>query len=228
MSPSSRIPEIDFFRGTAIILMVVFHTVFDLASFYGWPLDYMNGFWYLEGRASAVLFMLISGISSTLSRNPVHRGIKVFGAGLIITAVTFFFSPEVYIRFGILHLLGTGMITAPFFSRYGATLLATAGMTVIAVGNWTADLIAATATLVPLGIKPPGFASLDYYPLFPWLGVVLLGMAAGKLLYPDRQPLWPAASGYRPVRWLICLGRHSLVIYLVHQPVLLVLLKMIL
>ncbi|SMD12646.1 heparan-alpha-glucosaminide N-acetyltransferase [Sporomusa malonica] len=227
MPETARLVEIDFFRGIAILLMIVFHTVFDLAFYYNWPLDYLDGFWYYQGKAAAVLFMLVSGISSILSRNPVRRGLTVFAIGLLITAATYAYSPAVYIRFGILHLLGIGMLAAPLVSRCSALLLSLIGTAVIVIGNEFSQITAATACLVPFGIKPPSFASLDYYPLFPWLGLVLFGMAAGKLLYSQNRPLWPSAASYRLVCWLSSLGRRSLLIYLMHQPIILAILYIV-
>jgi uncharacterized membrane protein len=218
---TARLVEIDFFRGIAILLMVIFHTIFDLSFFYGWSLNYLDGFWYYQGKSSAILFMLLSGTSSILSRNSVRRGLTVFSIGLLITLVSYVYSPDMYIRFGILHLLGIGMLTAPLFSRYSALLLIVIGTLTIAIGNEFSYLTAPTAYLVPFGIKPPNFTSLDYYPLFPWLGLVIYGMAAGRLLYADRQPLWPSAASYRPICWLSSLGRQSLLVYLVHQPIIL-------
>lgn len=220
-STTSRLAEIDLLRGIAILLMIIFHTVFDLAYFYHWPIDYINGFWYYQGKASAVLFMLVSGISCTLNHNPFKRGVKVLGVGIIITVATYIFSPAMYIQFGILHLLGAGMILASCLKRYNIPTLAIAGTVSLAIGKSAANLNAAAPWFIPLGITPPGFASLDYYPLFPWLGVILYGMAAGKFFYPTKQAVWPTAIGYRPVRWLNWLGRRSLIIYLLHQPLIL-------
>ena len=225
MPQAARIAEIDCFRGIAILLMILFHIVFDLAYFYNWSLDYLNGFWYYQGKAAAVLFMLVSGISSILSRKPIRRGFTVFGAGMLITAATYCYNPAMYIQFGILHLLGFGMLTAPWFAKGSTLLLTLAGTTILVMGNWAADLTATTTWLLPLGITPAGFASLDYYPLLPWLGVVLYGMAAGKLLYPDKQSLWPSVRTTLPVYALSWLGRQSLLIYLVHQPIILVVLS---
>lgn len=214
----TRIAELDFLRGIAILLMIIFHTLFDLAYFYHWPINYLNGFWYYQGKACAILFMLVSGVSCFLSNNSARRGLKVFGTGLIITAATYVFNPVEYIRFGILHLLGSGMLIAPWLKRYSVLTLIVAGTAMIAAGNLTITLTTSVPWLIPLGITPPGFASLDYYPLLPWLGIMLYGLAAGKLLYPTKQSLWPKAASYR---WLCWLGRRSLMVYLVHQPLIL-------
>lgn len=112
-----RIWEIDFLRAIAIILMATFHTVFDLKEFVGLDINYLSGFWYWESKASALMFIFFAGISSGFSKNTVKRGIKVLAFAIGITFVTYIFFREQYIRFGILHLLGTGMILFPLLKK---------------------------------------------------------------------------------------------------------------
>lgn len=218
---SGRIVEIDAFRGIAIILMIIFHTVFDLAYFYNWTIDYLNGFWYYQGKSSAVFFMLVSGLSSSLSKNPLRRGLMVMAAGLAVTAITYVFSPAVYIRFGILHLLGAGMMLAPFLTGLTPLTLTLTGSLLLLSGRFMTPAAVNTSMLIPLGLPPSGFASLDYYPLIPWLGFIVYGLAAGKLLYPAQRPLWPNIGKNSGINLLAWLGRRSLFIYLMHQPILL-------
>ena len=80
-----RIWEIDFLRAVAIILMAAFHTIYDLNEFAGMNVEYLNGFWYWEGKTSALLFIFLAGISSGLSKNTVRRGIKVLVFAMAIT-----------------------------------------------------------------------------------------------------------------------------------------------
>lgn len=228
MSPAVRIMEIDCIRGIAIILMVIFHTVFDLAYFYNWPIDYLQGFWYYQGKASAILFMLVSGISTTLSHSSIRRGLTVLGAGMLITAATYYYNPAMYIQFGILHLLGFSMVIAPWTTKLPVWLLIITGTSFLIAGNVVADLTAASPWLLPLGLKPADFASLDYYPLLPYLGIIFFGIAIGKLLYSNKQPLWPSTLAGNFAYSLSFLGRHSLLIYLIHQPILLAILFLLL
>src|SRR5665647_1682285 len=111
---SNRIWEIDLIRGIAIILMIIFHLIVDLKDFYGYNLDYFRGFWYIEGKFSAILFMLICGVSSTLGRNNIRHGLKVFIWAMILTAVTYIYNGSCYILFGILHFLGISLLSANF------------------------------------------------------------------------------------------------------------------
>jgi len=83
--------------------------------------------------------------------------------------------------------------------------------------------------LVWLGLAPPDFYSLDYFPVLPWFGVVMLGLFLGHLLYPNRVPrVVPAnVSGLLPVALICGLGRHSLAAYLAHQPLILLVLQVL-
>ncbi len=79
-----------------------------------------------------------------------------------------------------------------------------------------------------LGLAPERLTSVDYYPLIPWFGVVLMGVFLGNLLYPGhaRRFLFPNWSAVLPIRWLAFLGQHSLMIYLVHQPIIMAMLSL--
>jgi uncharacterized membrane protein len=217
----SRIWEIDFFRGIAIILMVVFHLVFDLAVFAGYPLNYMDGFWYYEGKLSAIMFMTISGVSSVLSVHHFRRGLVVFGCGLLITLVTYFYDSQTYIRFGILHMLGSCMMLFPFIKNLKSAWLLVAGTITIVFGQWAAQITLPSSLLLPFGVTPFDFTSLDYYPLLPWSGFFLYGAALGQTLYKERRSLLAQPACLQP---LTLLGSHSLAVYLTHQPLLLTIL----
>jgi uncharacterized membrane protein len=219
-----RIWEIDFLRGIAILLMTVFHLVFDLVEYKGFNLSYLDGFWYYEGRLSAIAFMIIAGVSATLSGRHLRRGLIVLGCGLVITLVTYVFDPRTYIRFGILHMLGSCMLLYPLVQRLQSGWLVTAGSLAIIAGLWTRRLSVSSSLLLPLGIMPLDFISVDYYPLLPWSGLFLYGAALGRTFYRQKRSLLPYFSFLQP---LIVLGRHSLVYYLLHQPALLAILSIV-
>lgn len=217
----NRIQEIDALRGLAIILMVFFHIIVDLTDFFGYPFQYLSGFWYYEGKAAAILFMTLAGVSASFSRSPFRHGLKLLAWGIVLTVVTWLFMPATYIRFGILHFLGTSLLTWPLIAKQKpGTLLFLAILSMI-IGNSLSDITVTASWLLPLGLIPPGFSSMDYYPLLPWYGVFLIGGAAGKILYADQRSLCPSLC---PPKWLLWLGGHSLAIYLLHQPIVLAIL----
>jgi len=222
---SSRIWEIDLVRGIAIILMIIFHLIVDLKDFYGYPLDYFNGFWYLEGKFSAILFMLICGVSSTLVRNSTPHGIKVFIWAMILTIVTYIYNEGNYILFGILHFLGISLLSANFARRLAIPWLLITSCVGIMVGMLFSGRYATNPYLFPIGLMTSTFTSLDYYPLLPWYGVFLLGILLGKILYSDvKQARLAPRLPIHALKGITWLGQHSLAIYLIHQPTLLAIL----
>ncbi len=223
MAGPDRIGEIDFVRGIAFLLMVAFHIVVDLRDFYQYHLDYMNGFWFLIGKLSAVLFIITAGISCTLSFKTLRHGITIFLWGMLITIVTFFYNPEIYIRFGILHFLGVSIASYGLIKRLHPLLLATLACVSFFAGAAVAKMTADTSWLLPLGIVTSSFSSMDYYPLLPWYGLFLMGTMIGKIRYSKRQQ-FHSGSRSNPI---IVIGRHSLLLYLIHQPVLLFLLYLV-
>jgi uncharacterized membrane protein len=229
---SPRHPEIDLLRTIAIVLMVVYHAAYDLEVFYGWEIGVFESGWRLLQQSIAVLFLLLSGASFVLAhkrarergnpwRRHLRRAMQVLAAAMLVTLATWIFDPSTYVRFGILHLIGVGILLLPLFSRLReATILL--GALFITAGPWIQTLTTSSSVFLPLGITPSGFNSVDYFPLFPWFGVMLIGSGIGHFLYL-REHLWqfPVASRQSLVALLTWPGRYSLMIYLVHQPVLL-------
>ncbi len=226
---SERIWEIDFLRGLAILLMVAYHFGFDLVELAGVrrvagiAVDLQSGPFRIAVAFFAGLFIVLCGISGSLTRSNFRRGLKLLAVALLVTAASYVFSPNQVILFGILHGLAVCILL------YGATLekagpiacLIASGavFTVsIAVPIILKNTPIRSDWLLPFGIVSDTFTSYDYFPLLPWLGVFLAGAAIGKAFYATRRSLLPWG---RPV-WLVnAAGRHSLWIYVIHQPVLL-------
>ncbi|MBI4182121.1 MAG: DUF1624 domain-containing protein [Candidatus Aenigmarchaeota archaeon] len=219
-----RFWTLDALRGVALCMMLLSNALFDLALFGGRP-EFAAGGWLLFARATATLFILVAGVSLTLKyrkhrqdRYPafLRRAAKVFGAGLLITAVTVLLVPGQYVAFGILHLIGFGTLLAlPLLARPRLALLA--GVLLLAAGLLPVSL---PAGLLWVGFPLAGYQSVDYTPLIPWLGILLLGAAAGHALFPGGRPRKPVSPPPLPGRALAFLGRHTLLLYLVHQPLL--------
>lgn len=235
MTPQkNRIWELDALRGICILGMMVVHFVFDLNEFAGLGLT-MPGWFNFCQRYGHILFILISGICVTLASRSFRRGVIVFCAGLLVTGVTLFmvcvlkFNRSLSIYFGILHLLGLCMILFPLFRRLPVWALAVLGAGFVALGVWLAALEPVAVSfpsaqgllLGAIGIRPAGFYSGDYFPIFPNLGWFLLGAVLGRTAYRRRESLLPKVNAdFFLLRFFRFCGRHSLWIYLLHQPVL--------
>jgi len=234
-----RVWKVDAARGIAIIMMVLSNGLFDLHLFAGCEACY-SGFWFLFARATAGLFILLVGVSLTLSyaraqeqgkasfRKYLFRGARIVGYGLLITAATWIFLPEGVILFGILHLIGISIILAyPFLRRKAVNLVA--GVGIILGGLLLQGVAVSFPWLLWLGLSPAGYYSVDYTPLLPWFGVALLGVFLGNALFPKGRQRF-AVPDVAPivVRVLTTLGRRSLFIYLVHQPIIVAVLFLVL
>jgi len=229
----TRFWEIDFFRGIGIILMIIYHILYDLNYFDIYSTDFDSLLFRFYRTIAASVFIVIVGVSLSLSYSRIQsklskkdiekkylfRGLKIFGLGLLITLISWLFIPEGFIVFGILHLIGISIILAyPFLHLKIENL--PIGLTFIIVGIYLKTFTVNFYWLLWLGFIPAGFFTVDYFPLLPWFGVVLIGIIIGKSFYKDNKrvfSLWDL-SKYLPIRFICFLGRHSLVIYLLHQP----------
>lgn len=216
MRGRNRIWEIDFLRGLAIILMIIFHIVFDLKEFFAYHLTYSEGFWFYVGKAAASLFIFICGVSANLTANTLKNGTIVLGWGMILTVITYLYTPVLYIRFGILHLLGISLLVYPLIRKVRPGIVLTAGVILILADRSFAKIAVTNDWLLPFGLTSTAFASLDYYPLIPWHGLFLIGTAVGKLAYARKTSLLPFQVKPGIINRL---GHKSLFIYLVHQPI---------
>ncbi len=235
-----RFWEIDFLRGLAIIMMILFHLLYDLTYFGEYNLNVHSGFWLYFGRMTATIFILLVGISLTLSfsraekkqnakkkvyQKYLKRGLEVFSWGLIITLTTWIFLRAGFVVFGVLHLIGISIILAyPFLKLRFWNLLI--GIVFISLGIYLKSFTFGFPWLMWSGLMPERFYTVDYFPIFPWFGVILIGLFFGNLLYPDYTRKFNLCdfSNFAFIRLFCFLGRHSLLIYLIHQPVLIALL----
>ena len=234
----TRFWEIDSLRGIAIIVMIIFHAITVLSYFN--VIDIDNNHLLLRGTifVFARLFLLLVGISLTLSyarledwnRKKIFlkylkRGLIIFSGGLAITLVSWFFIRKDFIIFGVLHLIGFAIIFAiPVPKKKFLNLLLAVFFTL--GGFYVNRLTVDTSWLIWLGASPANFTTVDYFPVFPWFGVVLLGIFIGNMLYKDYSRTFKIKdlSSNHVVRLLSFLGRHSLMLYLIHQPIIIIVL----
>lgn len=213
--------ELDILRTVAILGMVTYHTAYDLQIFYGWDIDVFSGGWKTLQIATATLFLLLVGVTSSISgRHPFKRFVRIGSAALAVSVVTYVIDPETYVRFGILHLIAASALLMPLVRRLNIWLIVP-GIILIALGNTVTSMRIGTSLLLPLGIRPPGFTTVDYFPLVPWFGVILIGYGIGYLLYTrlSHQTICHIEAKKLISEALSWPGRHSLLLYLVHQPI---------
>lgn len=242
---SKRIIELDILRTIAIIGMVVYHTAYDLQFFYGWRIDVFSGGWKLFQLSIACLFLVLVGVSAAIADihittsaphmrgapTPCLRAWKRFArigmAALLVTIATYIVNPETYVRFGILHLIAVSALLLPMIAssmrrRLIAILTIIIGTRSLFIHPWHINgswrIIG-----IPLGIRPEHFITVDYFPLIPWFGVILMGYIIGDVLY-KRLRAFNNFSRSSQLSVLAAPGRHSLLLYLIHQPIILAIL----
>ncbi len=221
---SKRIWELDALRGLALLGMMGIHLVYDLVDLFGvW--NWQQPAWYLFFKNNyGAVFFLISGISATLGSHPVKRGAQVFLCGFLCTGVTLgmyllgFAGKGILIYMGVLQCLGLCMMLWPLFRRCPDRALTALGLAMTIAGWYLRTQAFPFWLLTPLGFAPYGFTSSDYFPLLPNFGYFLLGAVVGKRAYAGRKSLFPRETP--PLGLFRWMGRHSLMIYLLHQPVL--------
>ncbi len=220
-----RIWELDAFRGICILGVIIVHAVYDMTVIFKADF-YVPRFYYFVKDYGSVLFILLSGICVTLGSKSLKRGTVVLGCGMVITlvmAVLTYLDPYSFgnVYFGILHLLGVCMLLFPLFKRLPVLALFAFAAGFVFLGFYFDTLRTESLTpLVIFGIKSHGFFSVDYFPLFPNLGYFLLGAVMGRTLYKKKESLLPCFPYGNPLcRFFMFCGRHSLWIYLLHQPI---------
>ncbi|MEM4254741.1 MAG: heparan-alpha-glucosaminide N-acetyltransferase [Candidatus Norongarragalinales archaeon] len=224
-----RLWKVDFARGCAVVAMVLFNWLFALDFFGLTEFDASQGFWWAFARITGGAFVLIAGVSLWLScfkRSRAEialRGLKVFCLGLGITAATALFLKQGAVVFGILHSIGVSTILGIAFLGWSEKRLLVFSLLAVLSGAALSFFSFGFPWLLWLGLQPAGFYTLDYFPLLPWFGVFTAGVALGKKVYPARA-VEPRRGPPAFARSLVFLGRHSLGIYLAHQPLLVVVL----
>ncbi len=244
----SRFWEFDVLRGIAIVLMVVYHCVFLVwmlaPTLANDSINPLSVGWLVVGRTASTLFLLLVGVSLVASfqkasgggvhdvagrsilswrQRVIQRSVQLFFLGIVLSVITTMFIPGYGIYFGILHLIAVACIVAlPMVNRPLVAL----GATLFFIGGalWHPGLVYLAERIpsfgIVVGVPPTGFQSVDYWPVFPWLALVTFGVALGTLLFrgTQRNYSWPAAQPFfcRPLSWL---GERSLLVYLIHIPV---------
>jgi uncharacterized membrane protein len=232
-----RFWEVDAARGVAIIMMIVYHTTYDLDTLGGYDVQSTTGYWALFADLTAGLFLFLVGVSLAISRartsltgwrlfgKYLARGARILAYAAVLTVVFLALGMGV-VAFGILHLIGISIILAYPFLRLRLTNLVL-GTLIFLAGQYilAQDLGSQSFWLLPFGVVPEGVIMPDYRPLLPWFGVVLIGLFFGNVVYGGgRRPVVLGDKAPMLARPLLPPGRNSLFVYLIHQPIIIALL----
>ncbi len=222
----------DEIRGFAVLCMIFYHGFYSLAYLFqlDWGMALLRFFMPAEPFFAGA-FILISGISSNLSHSNLLRGAKLLAVALAVTLVTWLVVPDQVIVFGILHFLSICMLLfgllRPLQEKIplwvgliGSVVLYLCTMDIsrgiLAFGISLPDALYETNWLAPLGFHNASFLSADYFPLLPWAFVFAAGTFIGRWAAQGQFPKWMYPSRVPPLSWM---GRHALILYIVHQPV---------
>ncbi|WP_457752146.1 heparan-alpha-glucosaminide N-acetyltransferase [Thermococcus sp.] len=219
--------EVDLLRGIGITMMIISNAVTDFQFFLGYSEHPL--FWRIFAITTASIFIFTSGLSfwisysRTIRKNPkpygkyLKRALKLIGLGLLITLITMSFDAGT-IYFGILTFLGVSTLLGIPFCRLRKKNLLAGPLIFIAWLLFIRNLHG-PIWLLPIGVLPR-FFMLDYFPIFPWFSLYLIGMGIGSIFYPGGKRRRVLKPPHFPVIPVICFaGRHSLPIYLIHQPI---------
>lgn len=216
---------LDALRGLAIVAMIAYHFCFDLRwfGFAGWDFEH-DPRWIAARSVILGSFMLLAGVSLVLAAQRAdaprafarHIG-RIAAAALLVTVASYVAFPQTYIRFGVLHAIAVSLLLARPLVGHPRLALGL-GIGVIAAGVLVAHPAFDAPLLHWIGFMTHKPATEDYVPLFPWTGVLLIGVALGQALARRGPAVVEPPARLPPV--LALLGRHGLLIYLVHQPVL--------
>ena len=225
MDKKIRLHGLDLIRGVTLLSMIAYHGTWNLVYLFGVDLP-----WYeqLPGhiwqQSICWTFILLSGFCFSMGSRHLKRGLEIFGGGALVSAVTLIAMPENQILFGILTFTGSAMLLMilleKLLKKVPAGLGATAAMVLFFFfENWQAPAWLYRNLLTAyLGFPARSFVSMDYFPIFPWIFLFITGYFLYRILHSRGWDVKLFSGGNLPV--LGWLGRHTLPIYLIHQPVL--------
>lgn len=233
---NKRICILDELRGIAIIAMIIYHTIYSMAFIFS--LDFSYDLLLQAYRFQPlipILFIALCGISCSFSKNNLKRGAVIVATAIAITIATAIFMPSATIIFGILHFLGISLILYSLAQKFIDKVPVNIGIVLFLV----LFIVAYNIPMGYIGFKPllyfelptqlysfyplfifgfptPDFTSGDYFPLIPNIFLLLFGIYIGKLIKEKGVPSFMYKKLCPPLGFL---GRHSLVIYVIHQPI---------
>lgn len=224
---------IDFIRAFVILNMITYHTLWDIVYLFDrnieWYVSDMGEIWQ---RFICITFIMLSGFCWSMSRNHVKRGIYTLAMGAVISLFTVIFVPDGVIKYGILTMIGSAVIimiplekVLKYVNDYRGFILS------ILLYTFTKDInrgdLFFYSVRVPeyiyrgkfmtyLGFTEDGFYSADYFSLIPWIFLYISGYFLYRIM---KRKNWLMTLKGVPNRIIEGISKRSLVIYMLHQPV---------
>ncbi len=234
LNKKPRLYLLDTVRGITLLSMILYHTLWDLVYIYGVNLPwYRDTVGYVWQQSICWTFILLSGFCVGLGRNTFKRGLIVFFGGVLVSLTTYLFMPENAVCFGILTFMGTAMLFTALIDKIFVKINAVSGAAVSAFmffimrninDGWLGfegfKILKLPAALYKnhltafLGFPHREFYSSDYFSFFPWIFLFLTGYFLYKTVEKHKEKLFSKGK----VFLLSYIGRHTLIIYLLHQP----------
>jgi uncharacterized membrane protein len=225
-SAAGRLALIDVARGAAIVQMIAYHFCYDLNHFDWIRVDMNRDPGWIAWRTAIVSqFLFLVGVSAALRARSgaaaVHwrRWHQIVACAALVSAASAALFGARWIWFGVLHFVALAQLVLPRMARWGAANLVL-GAAILALGLALQLPFFASDALSWIGFSPVKPATEDFVPVFPWLGVVLIGVGTASA-WPHflRAPARPRFEG---AVWRVpaLLGRWPLTAYMVHQPLL--------
>ena len=221
---------IDCIRGCAILAMMAYHFGFDL-NMQGYIVQDLNHsiVWQIARSLILGTFLFVAGFSMALAaqqslKKRLIRLTRIAFCAVLVSVVSLFMFPDSWIFFGVLHFLVVATVICWVVMPYKKLLMVLA-VAITVIGILYQSQVFDQPAMQWLGMMTHKPITEDYVPIFPWLGVMMMGIILGQWAL-TRVQLWPLACTpnvvLSPVQWL---GRHSLAVYMLHQPILLGLLN---
>lgn len=227
---AGRLAALDLARGAAIVAMAIYHFSWDLSwfAFVDWDVGGAPG-WRTFAVSIAASFLILVGVSLDLAHyeeirwRPFWKRFALIAASAACVSIgTHFAFGDSFVRFGILHCIAISSLIALPFTRLPLLYALVASATIRTLPQWASSSMFDGEIWLWTGLGTPAMPSVDYVPLAPWTGASLLGVALSKAMrrsafMPSLKQMEFGGLAGRALRWM---GRHSLPIYLLHQPLL--------
>ena len=225
MEKRVRLHGLDLLRGVTLLSMIAYHGTWNLVYMFGVDLPWYDALpGHIWQQSICWTFILLSGFCFSMGSRPLRRGLEVFGGGILVTAVTLAVMPENRILFGILTFTGSAMMVMVPLEKLLRKIPALPGLAAafglfVFFDNWQAPgWLHRNLLTAYLGFPTGSFVSMDYFPILPWIFLFITGYFLYRIFHSRGWDVKCFARGNVP--WLNWLGRHTLPIYLLHQPVL--------